>query len=765
MGKGKGDDADDETSIIVSSGDSMTRKAARLAGFVHPSMMKVSRPDKDCSEPLTLQRVLEMVEDAQSLNAAGIPEAFDTITSYLGRAFADPDTLDQAFLRTVLEATAETGASSKADVSTASSSAEAAAPAAAEAPASSAARQFASATSEDAGVDWEAAVDAMAALRSSTTAAVLSRLATTHRFALDSLASGLQSDRPHTLRRLLVCLLSPAINSTLPTDLFPPPEQTDDDGLPLDDPVAPLTPLQPALQLVGDLSDGAKSTLVRWCSRMPAKALERLVEVGHAQLNVITRQRVQVSDLKGAAELLQILSQANEAHCRRERHRIVPFESLYHHAVSDNIHVESDYNRWVASQRRQGREVFSFVNYPFLLSPAAKTTYLSADARIQQRHHALQALADGRRRGMMGRAQSGDDASNPYFVIEVCRANIVEETLQRIVNVSPKWQLKKPLKVKFKGEAGVDEGGVRKEFFQVMTRQLFTIDFAMFIEEKETNTLWFNHDSDASPVQWELLGSLLGLAIYNGIILDVQFPTVVYRQLTGEPPTLRDLAEFRPSVASSLKSVLDYDGDDIEDVLSLDFTASYDSWGEPKTIELVPGGAGMPVTQENKHEYIRLYIKFVLVDLVKKQLGSFKRGFENVASGPIIDMFRPEEMELLVVGSKELDFAALRESTAYEEPYSADSPVVRWLWEVVLEDLTDDERKQFLAFTTGSDRAPIRGLGSVRMAVSRAGPDSDHLPTAHTCFSHLLLPEYSSKDKLRTKLKAAIGESEGFGLM
>jgi ubiquitin-protein ligase E3 A len=498
---------------------------------------------------------------------------------------------------------------------------------------------------------------------------------------------------------------------------------------------------------------------------MPAKAFERLVEAGHTQLRVIKRSRVQVSDLLGACELLGILSHANEARCRRERHRIVPFESLYHHDVSDSIHVDSDYERWVRSQRREGQDIFSFINYPFLLSPAAKSSYLSVDARLQQLHHARQALADGRRRGLLGRARGDDDAANPHFVIEVSRANIVEETLQRIVNVSPKWQLKKPLKVKFKGEAGVDEGGVRKEFFQVMTRQLFTIDYGMFIEEAETNTLWFNHDSDASPVQWELLGSLLGLAIYNGIILDVQFPTVVYRQLTDEPPTLRDLAEFRPSVASSLKSVLDYSADDIEDVMCLDFTASYESWGEAKTQELIPGGAKIAVTQDNKHEYIRLYIKFVLVDLVNKQLGSFKRGFENVASGHIIDMFRPEEMELLVVGSKELDFAALREAAVFEEPYTPDTPVIQWLWEVVLDELTEDERRKFLAFTTGSDRAPIRGLGSVKMAISRAGPDSDHLPTAHTCFSHLLLPDYSSKDKLRNKLKAAIVESEGFGLM
>lgn len=39
------------------------------------------------------------------------------------------------------------------------------------------------------------------------------------------------------------------------------------------------------------------------------------------------------------------------------------------------------------------------------------------------------------------------------------------------------------------------------------------------------------------------------------------------------------------------------------------------------------------------------------------------------------------------------------------------------------------------------------------------------LPTAHTCFNHLLLPEYSSRDKLEQRLLIAIEQSEGFGLL
>ena len=65
-----------------------------------------------------------------------------------------------------------------------------------------------------------------------------------------------------------------------------------------------------------------------------------------------------------------------------------------------------------------------------------------------------------------------------------------------------------------------------------------------------------------------------------------------------------------------------------------------------------------------------------------------------------------------------------------------------WLWDIVHEVFNDAKRRRLLFFVTGSDRAPIKGLGALALTVSRNGPDSPRLPTAHTCFNHLLLPEY-----------------------
>lgn len=103
-------------------------------------------------------------------------------------------------------------------------------------------------------------------------------------------------------------------------------------------------------------------------------------------------------------------------------------------------------------------------------------------------------------------------------------------------------------------------------------------------------------------------------------------------------------------------------------------------------------------------------------------------------------------------------------STKVEPPGAVCLPqAVKWLWSIVKE-LSQEEQRRFLKFFTGSDRAPIGGLANQRCVIQRAGPDTDKLPTSHTCFNTLLLPSYISKDKMTDRLRLAIMNSEGFGL-
>lgn len=118
---------------------------------------------------------------------------------------------------------------------------------------------------------------------------------------------------------------------------------------------------------------------------------------------------------------------------------------------------------------------------------------------------------------------------------------------------------------------------------------------------------------------------------------------------------------------------------------------------------------------------------------------------------------------MLVVGSPELDFKAL-ECNAKYEGYDVDSPVIINFWKWV-EESSNETKVKLLKFITASSKAPIGGLGKIDFIVQRAGPDSDKLPTSHTCFNTLLLPDYGVKyDKLGALLGRAVIECEGFGL-
>lgn len=114
-------------------------------------------------------------------------------------------------------------------------------------------------------------------------------------------------------------------------------------------------------------------------------------------------------------------------------------------------------------------------------------------------------------------------------------------------------------------------------------------------------------------------------------------------------------------------------------------------------------------------------------------------------------------------GVDHIDTKELEKYTKYVGCQPTDEHV-KWFWEVVHE-LTEEEKKHFLHFTTGSDRAPLRGMSQLGFTITGTGLDDARIPSAHTCFNDLILPKYSSKEILRSKLLRAIENKEGFGLI
>jgi len=395
----------------------------------------------------------------------------------------------------------------------------------------------------------------------------------------------------------------------------------------------------------------------------------------------------------------------------------------------------------------------SFIAYPFVLSPATKAAVLECDATMQMQR--------GMQREMHQAMMMGQQSISPYFVLRVSRERIVLDTLSQILLYTDN-EFKKPLKVVFDDEEGVDAGGVRKEYYQLMTKQLLDPDYGMFRYYPDSRMLWFNSDSYESREEFELIGLMLGVAIFNSIIIDLRMPMVVYKKLKGQKSVLSDLAVLQPELALGLQKLLDFNGD-VEGVFEATFQLSSEVFGEIITRDLIPHGGDIPVTNANRVAYVQAYVEYVLDVSVTEQFEAFQRGFRKVCGGDALDLFEAPELELLICGNPVLNFSDLRKGSTYEDGYSASSQAVEDMWKV-LNEFDEIEKKVFLKFISGSDRSPIDGLSKLAFVVSKNGSDDQRLPSAHTCFNHLLLPAYSSVDVMREKIRYAMTQSEGFGL-
>lgn len=468
---------------------------------------------------------------------------------------------------------------------------------------------------------------------------------------------------------------------------------------------------------------------------------------------------------------------------------LIPQREFYNVTVSERVNLAVDYNRWSQKYHLEKlppidvdekHETFSFCTYSFILNEDAKFRILALESRAS--------MTSGREtRAASGLFFGTDeiDPTTPNLILHVRRYSIVTDTfdiLSRYI-VSDPSDLHKPIKVKFKGEDGIDEGGVRKEFFQVLLDSLLSPDYGMFTCNEQTRSCWFRVDCLEPTQSWSIVGMIFGLAAFNSILLDIQFPLLVYKKLTGVfenklraitenqsfdfsssySPTLGDLKETFPDIGNSLQKLLDYEGEDIEEIFGLTHEISYEGiFGQYKTVNLIENGWKVPVTKANRNEFVNLYVRYLLQDSIKAQFSNFAKGFCFMLQGPFVTRISPTELETLLIGEQLLEFNALRHATRYEG-FTENSAVIKYLWCVLME-FNEKEKALFLAFVTGSGRAPVGGLQNLKMVVQNSGKDSTALPTSHTCFNVLLLPEYLTRAKLRDRLVTAINNSQGFGL-
>lgn len=351
--------------------------------------------------------------------------------------------------------------------------------------------------------------------------------------------------------------------------------------------------------------------------------------------------------------------------------------------------------------------------------------------------------------------------------IKVRRDHIFEDSYQEIMRQTPE-DLKKRLMIKFDGEEGLDYGGVSREFFFLLSHDMFNPFYCLFEYSSHDNyTLQINPNSGINPEHlsyFKFIGRVVGLGVFHRRFLDAFFVGALYKMMLHKKVVLQDMEGVDVEFYRSLKWICD---NDITNILDLTFSAEDERFGEIVEVDLKPGGRDIEVTEENKHEYVEFISEWKISKRVEEQFKAFIDGFNELIPQELVNVFDERELELLIGGLAEIDVEDWKKHTDYRG-YQESDQVIQWFWKCIKE--WDSEQKaRLLQFTTGTSRIPVNGFkdlqgsdGPRRFTIEKAG-ESNQLPKSHTCFNRVDLPPYVDYESLRQKLTLAVEETVGFG--
>ncbi|PAV85266.1 hypothetical protein WR25_26197 [Diploscapter pachys] len=359
-----------------------------------------------------------------------------------------------------------------------------------------------------------------------------------------------------------------------------------------------------------------------------------------------------------------------------------------------------------------------------------------------------------------------NSAPNPVE-ITVSRTRVFTDSFREIMHNNP-IDLRRRLYIQFRGEEGLDYGGVAREWFFLLSHEVLNPMYCLFMYAGNNNySLQINPASFANPDHlkyFEFIGRFIAMALFHGKFIYSGFTMPFYKKMLNKRITLKDIEQVDFELYNSMTQIKDSNVDERNDLY---FLAYYELLGEWETHELKSGGAEIRVTEANKNEYIDLSVKWRFNRGVEQQTQAFFNGFNSVFPLEWLQNFDERELELLLCGMQEIDVDDWQRNTEYSQ-YAPESEQVIWFWYWV-RSLNQEKRARLLQFVTGTCRVPVGGFfelmgstGPKLFCIERVGKEN-WLPRSHTCFNRLDLPPYRSYDQLSEKLTIAIDNTEGFG--
>lgn len=353
--------------------------------------------------------------------------------------------------------------------------------------------------------------------------------------------------------------------------------------------------------------------------------------------------------------------------------------------------------------------------------------------------------------------------------ISVRRDRVFDDSYQQLRLRTPN-EMKGRLHVQFTGEEGVDAGGVTREWYTILARQIFDPNYVLFTRSAAKAATYQpdkrSYINKEHLENFRFVGRIIGKAIYDGQLLDAYFTRSFYKHILGLKPTFHDIEAEDPEYYKSLKWMLE---NNIDGILDYTMSAEYDEFGKQTIVDLMPNGRNIPVMEENKGLYVKLVTEVRMTKTIEKQIEAFKEGFYELIPYEDCKIFNEVELELLMSGLPDIDVSDLKANVEYTG-YTASSPQVNWFWSCVSK-MGQEDLARLVMFVTGTSKVPLEGFGHLqgmngvqKFQIHRVGGATMRLPSAHTCFNQLDLPEYSTAEILSERLLKAIREcNEGFG--
>ncbi|EGR28213.1 ubiquitin hect domain family protein [Ichthyophthirius multifiliis] len=381
-------------------------------------------------------------------------------------------------------------------------------------------------------------------------------------------------------------------------------------------------------------------------------------------------------------------------------------------------------------------------------------------------------------------SQIRQSTSNLQIRLKIRRKEVLLDSFQSIKPLTPE-ELKGRLKIEFQDEEGIDAGGLIREWFIILSKEIFNPNYCLFLPSQSGNTFQPNpnsHINNQDKDYFKFVGRIVGKALFDGYMLDAYFTRSFYKHILQQEITYHDIQDQDYEFYKNMNWIVE------NDISALDLTFVYETneFGKHQELELKSGGKNIAVTEENKLEYIHLICHHRMTMRIQEQIKWFLAGFHDIIPSKVASVFDSHELELMISGLPEIDckqqiiqficflffyffqVADLKENTEYHN-YKPSDQLIVWFWEI-LNTYDSTQKAAFIQFVTGTSKVPLDGFGYLKgisgfqkFQIHKAY-NINKLPTAHTCFNQLDLPEYQTKEALAQKLTYAILEcKEGFG--